>query len=159
MRDLGIENVEDVLVLVVIKAGASLAESTANLAAPLLSTPRPVARSRSCSTTRPTRWPRRSSLREPSSRGRRAPPGSLVPMLVVSRRAGESVAIGDEVVVTILEVRGDVVRVGIDAPRSIAVHRAELLAQLESSNQEAASPSDETVESLTRALGNRDRRD
>ena len=77
-------------------------------------------------------------------------------MLVVSRRAGESVAIGDEVVVTIIEVRGDVVRVGIDAPRSIAVHRAELLAQLESSNQEAASPSDETVESLTRALGDRD---
>jgi carbon storage regulator len=46
--------------------------------------------------------------------------------------------------------------VGIDAPRSIAVHRAELLAQLESSNQDAASPSDETVESLTRALGDRD---
>ncbi|MCW2848631.1 MAG: carbon storage regulator [Marmoricola sp.] len=78
-------------------------------------------------------------------------------MLVVSRRAGESVAIGDEVVVTVLEVRGDVVRVGIDAPRSIAVHRAELLAQLESSNQEAASPSDEDVESLTRALGDRER--
>ena len=66
--------------------------------------------------------------------------GSLVAMLVVSRRAGESVVIGDDVIVTILEVRGDVVRVGIDAPRSIAVHRAELLAQLESSNQEAASP-------------------
>ena len=82
--------------------------------------------------------------------------GSLVPMLVVSRRVGESVVIGDDVVVTVLEVRGDVVRVGIDAPRSIAVHRAELLAQLESSNQEAASPSDETVESLTRALGDRD---
>lgn len=80
-------------------------------------------------------------------------------MLVVSRRAGESVAIGDEVVVTVLEVRGDVVRVGIDAPRSIPVHRAELLAQLESSNQEAASPSDETVESLTKAIGTRDRRD
>ena len=80
-------------------------------------------------------------------------------MLVVSRRAGESVAIGDEVVVTVLEVRGDVVRVGIDAPRSIAVHRAELLAQLETSNQEAASPSDETVESLSRAIGTRDQRD
>jgi carbon storage regulator len=80
-------------------------------------------------------------------------------MLVVSRRAGESVAIGDDVVVTVLEVRGDVVRVGIDAPRSIPVHRAELLAQLETSNQEAASPSDEAVESLTRALGNRERRD
>ena len=78
-------------------------------------------------------------------------------MLVVSRRAGESVAIGDDVVVTILEVRGDVVRVGIDAPRSVAVHRAELLAQLESRNREAASPSQETVESLTQAITHRGR--
>ena len=51
-------------------------------------------------------------------------------MLVLSRRVGESVAIGDDVVVTVLEVRGDVIRVGIDAPRSVAVHRAELLVQL-----------------------------
>ncbi|NHA00561.1 carbon storage regulator [Nocardioides sp. W3-2-3] len=50
-------------------------------------------------------------------------------MLVLSRRVGESVVIGDgspeAVTVTVLEVRGDVVRIGIDAPRSVAVHRAE----------------------------------
>ena len=73
-------------------------------------------------------------------------------MLVLSRRVGESVAIGDDVVVTVLEVRGEVIRVGIDAPRSVAVHRAELLAQLQSSNREAASPSDESVDALQRAL-------
>ena len=61
-------------------------------------------------------------------------------MLVVSRRAGDSVVIGDDVTVSVLEVRGDVVRIGIDAPRSVAVHRSELLAQLAQSNQEAASP-------------------
>ena len=77
-------------------------------------------------------------------------------MLVLSRRAGESIVLGDDITVTILEVRGDVVRVGIDAPRSLKVHRAELLVQLEASNREAASPSEDTVASLTEAL--RDRR-
>lgn len=73
-------------------------------------------------------------------------------MLVLSRRAGESVVLGDDVVVTILEVRGDVVRVGIDAPRSVKVHRAELLAQLEETNRQAASPSADVIANLTRAL-------
>ncbi len=78
-------------------------------------------------------------------------------MLVLSRRAGESVVLGEDITVTVLEVRGDVVRVGIDAPRSLKVHRAELLAQLEESNRQAASPSDDAVANLSRALGDRDR--
>lgn len=73
-------------------------------------------------------------------------------MLVLSRRIGESVVIGDDVTVTILEVRGDVVRVGIDAPRSVSVHRAELLEQLETSNRESASPSEDAVANLSKAL-------
>jgi carbon storage regulator len=73
-------------------------------------------------------------------------------MLVLSRKAGESVRVGDDVVITILDVRGDVVRVGIDAPRSVSVQRAELIEQLESSNREAASPSASTVASLAAAL-------
>jgi carbon storage regulator len=77
-------------------------------------------------------------------------------MLVLSRRTGESIAIGDGIVVTVLEVRGDVVRVGVDAPRSVAVHRAEVLAELESSNREAASPSEANVEALTKAVRDRD---
>jgi len=76
-------------------------------------------------------------------------------MLVLSRRTGESVVIGDNVTVTVLEVRGDVVRIGIDAPRSVAVHRAELLEQLESANKEAASPSDDAVQTLSQALRRR----
>ncbi len=76
-------------------------------------------------------------------------------MLVLSRRAGETVAIGDDVTISVLEVRGDVVRIGIDAPRSVAVHRGELLAQLEETNREAASPSDSLVDSLRRALRDR----
>jgi carbon storage regulator len=47
-------------------------------------------------------------------------------VLVLTRRANESIVIGDEIVVTILEVRGDQVRVGIEAPRSVSVHRQEV---------------------------------
>jgi carbon storage regulator len=76
-------------------------------------------------------------------------------MLVLSRRAGESVVLGEDVTITVLEVRGDVVRIGIDAPRSLKVHRAELLVQLEASNREAASPSDDAVANLAEALRDR----
>lgn len=68
---------------------------------------------------------------------------------------GESIVVGDDVTVTVLEVRGDVVRIGIDAPRSVAVHRAELLEELEESNIAAASPSDDAIAALTRAVKNR----
>lgn len=80
-------------------------------------------------------------------------------MLVLSRRVGESVVIGDgspeAVTITVLEVRGDVVRIGIDAPRSVAVHRAELLAELADANADAASPTPDAVASLTEALRTR----
>jgi carbon storage regulator len=59
-------------------------------------------------------------------------------VLVLSRRAGESINIGDDVIVTVLEVRGDVVRVGIDAPRSIRVHREEVYRELQAANRAAA---------------------
>jgi carbon storage regulator len=73
-------------------------------------------------------------------------------MLVLSRRVGESIVVGDDVTITVLEVRGDVVRIGIDAPRSVSVHRAELLAELAASNQESASPSRDAVASLSEQL-------
>ena len=79
-------------------------------------------------------------------------------MLVLSRRIGESIVVGasaDRVTITVLEVRGDVVRIGIDAPRSVKVHRAELLEQLAETNAEAASPSEDAVASLTQALRDR----
>ncbi|MDQ1491207.1 MAG: carbon storage regulator, partial [Actinomycetota bacterium] len=52
-------------------------------------------------------------------------------MLVLTRRANQSIMIGADVVVTVLEVRGDQVRIGIDAPRSISVHREEVFRELE----------------------------
>lgn len=76
-------------------------------------------------------------------------------MLVLSRRVGESVVIGDDITVTVLEVRGDVVRIGIDAPRSVAVNRAELLAEVANTNQAASSPAEDAIANLAEALRKR----
>jgi carbon storage regulator len=47
-------------------------------------------------------------------------------MLVMSRKKDESIVIGDEVVITVVEIRGDRMRLGIDAPREVPVHRREV---------------------------------
>lgn len=67
---------------------------------------------------------------------------------MLSRRANESLMIGDDVVITVLEVRGDQVRLGIKAPRSVAVHREEVFAELVRQNQEAASPAPDALDAL-----------
>ena len=73
-------------------------------------------------------------------------------MLVLSRRTGESVVIGHEVTVTVLEVRGDVVRIGIDAPRQVQVHREEVYRELQEANRAAAAVDDASAASLAAAL-------
>ena len=47
-------------------------------------------------------------------------------MLVLSRKCGEKIVIGDNIIVTILNIRGDKVRVGIEAPKGISIHREEV---------------------------------
>jgi carbon storage regulator len=73
-------------------------------------------------------------------------------VLVLTRRPGESVMIGDDVVITVLDVRGDVVRLGIKAPRRVQVHREEVYRELQKVNREAASPSEVAVQALSRML-------
>ena len=79
-------------------------------------------------------------------------------MLVLTRRANQSIMIGADVVVTVLEVRGDQVRIGIDAPRSISVHREEVFRELEAANREAASTASGALEGLTALRPPPDRR-
>ena len=59
-------------------------------------------------------------------------------MLVLSRRANQAIVIGSDVVVRVLDIRGDQVRIGIEAPRSVTVHREEVAAEIWASNREAA---------------------
>jgi carbon storage regulator len=73
-------------------------------------------------------------------------------VLVLTRRAGESVVIGDDVVVTVVEVRGDVVRLGIDAPRDVKVHREEVYRAVAEANAAAAAVSDDDVTRLAQSL-------
>ena len=47
-------------------------------------------------------------------------------MLILTRRVGESLMVGEEITVTVLGVKGNQVRIGIDAPRDVAVHREEI---------------------------------
>lgn len=59
-------------------------------------------------------------------------------MLVLSRHRDESIMIGDDVVVTIVDVRGDKVRLGIDAPTEIPVHRREVYEAIQLENRQAS---------------------
>jgi len=47
-------------------------------------------------------------------------------MLILSRRVGESLVIGDDVIVNVLGIKGNQVRIGVDAPRDVSVHREEI---------------------------------
>ncbi|WP_444980751.1 carbon storage regulator CsrA [Planobispora takensis] len=71
---------------------------------------------------------------------------------MLTRRSGESLMIGDDVVVTVLDVRGDVVRIGIRAPRSVPVHREEIFRELQAANREAASTNENALDELRRML-------
>ncbi|MEM6329254.1 MAG: carbon storage regulator CsrA [Planctomycetota bacterium] len=59
-------------------------------------------------------------------------------MLVLSRQRDESIIIGDNVVITVVDVRGDKVRLGIDAPVEIPVHRREVYEAIQRENQRAS---------------------
>lgn len=59
-------------------------------------------------------------------------------MLVLSRQRDETIMIGDRIEVTVVDVRGDKVRIGINAPTSIAVHRKEVYEAIRRENEEAA---------------------
>lgn len=59
-------------------------------------------------------------------------------MLVLSRHRDESIMIGDDIVVTIVDIRGDKVRLGIDAPQDVPVHRQEVYEAIQRENRKAS---------------------
>lgn len=70
-------------------------------------------------------------------------------MLVLTRRANESIVIGDDITITILAVTPSGVRVGIDAPRDKRINRAEIVVAVSNANREALqAAADEAAESL-----------
>lgn len=73
-------------------------------------------------------------------------------MLVLKRKAGEKILIGDDIVITILDNRGDGVRIGIDAPRGVRILRDEVLRAVEDSNAQAHATAETTQEQLLELL-------
>jgi carbon storage regulator len=74
-------------------------------------------------------------------------------MLVLSRTRDESIIIGDNVVVTIVDVRGDKVKLGIEAPQDVTVHRREVYEAIRRENQQAAKLRPEDARGLGRPSG------
>ena len=63
-------------------------------------------------------------------------------MLVLTRRTGQSIRVGDDIVITVLEATRDQVRIGIRAPRSVGVHREEVYEEILVANRSAAGSDD-----------------
>lgn len=62
-------------------------------------------------------------------------------MLVLTRRAGEEIRIGDDIIVSIVEIKGSQIRVGISAPSSVSIHRGEIYEKVLKENRLAANVS------------------
>lgn len=65
-------------------------------------------------------------------------------MLVLSRKKNESILIGDDVTITIVDIRGDKVRLGIEAPKEVSVHRREVYDAIKRENREKETPAETT---------------
>lgn len=59
-------------------------------------------------------------------------------MLVLSRKKNESIIIGDDIEIVIVDVKGEQVKIGVKAPKKVSVHRAEVYEEIQKENKEAA---------------------
>lgn len=73
-------------------------------------------------------------------------------MLVLTRKVDQSIMIGDDIKVVIVDIRGDQVKIGIDAPRDISVHRQEIYLDIQLENKRAALSRSISVQELEEVL-------
>ncbi len=76
-------------------------------------------------------------------------------MLVLSRQRDETIMIGDDIEITVVDIRGDKVRLGINAPRQVQVHRKEVYEAIKRENAEASRVQLDDLSGLGRTLSRR----
>ena len=69
-------------------------------------------------------------------------------MLALSRKKGEALVVGNNIEITILEVKGDQIKIGIKAPKEVPIYRKEVYEQIQQANQEAMA--DQTPEAISK---------
>ena len=80
-------------------------------------------------------------------------------MLVLTRKLGEVIRVGDSITVRVLEVKGNQVRLGVDAPTEVRIYREEVYRAIRKENEEAAMGAPKALEEVTEAWQNqRDKR-
>ncbi|SDO19065.1 carbon storage regulator CsrA [Halobacillus aidingensis] len=72
-------------------------------------------------------------------------------MLVLNRKEGESVRVGDDITITVVSVEGGQVKLGVEAPKSVGIHRQEVYVAIEKENAEAANVSGDLLNLLKNA--------
>ncbi|MGR3218333.1 MAG: carbon storage regulator CsrA [Candidatus Anammoxibacter sp.] len=74
-------------------------------------------------------------------------------MLVLTRRLGEDISIGDDIVVRIVSIKGKQVKIGIDAPKSLQVHRGEIYELIKEENKMAAGAKKDIINRIAARIG------
>ena len=75
-------------------------------------------------------------------------------MLILTRKLGERINIGDDIVVTLVEIKGAQVKLGVDAPKSIAIHRHEIYERIRETNLESSDVRDSDLAEAAALLQN-----
>ena len=72
-------------------------------------------------------------------------------MLILSRKEGESIQIGDGIEIKVISIQGEQVKIGIDAPRSVEVYRREVYLQIQEENRKAATVGTDLIELIQKS--------
>ncbi len=75
-------------------------------------------------------------------------------MLILSRKTDQQIKIGEQITLTIIEIRGDQVKIGVEAPKSVKVFREEVFSAIKNENTKAASVSTDKIGPLSQMLKN-----
>jgi carbon storage regulator len=77
-------------------------------------------------------------------------------MLVLTRKKGQSIVIGDDIEVSIIDIQGDQVKIGVNAPKNVTIHRKEIFLEIQQENIKAANLGSTSLRELSESLKKKD---